>query len=295
MTSKKYSIVRRAGRDQWSGFTLIELLVVIAIIAILAAMLLPALSRAKAKAQGIGCMNNSKQLCLAWRLYSEDNRDQLVFGYGTVANVAPYVWVPCGANADLDNGNPRDPGNWNYDLTIKKSPLWKYCGGSAGIWHCPADSAVGINNLGETKPRVRSMSMNNWVGGNGNDRTDYSGGWDRPPQGWVVYRKLNSMVNPGPAMTFVLLDERQDSINDGFFCTLMYNYPNPTSTEIYDYPASYHGGAGGLAFADGHSEIHRWIDPRTTPRLTKDLSLPPASPNNRDVLWLQEHCTRKPR
>src|SRR5689334_16211627 len=120
---------------QRRGFTLIELLVVIAIIAILAAMLLPALSRAKTKAQGTGCMNNTKQLMLAWRLYAEDNNDFIPFAYATVANPPRKPWVPSGPGFDRNTApnQEKDPGNWNYDITIKASPIWQYCGNSVGI------------------------------------------------------------------------------------------------------------------------------------------------------------------
>jgi len=229
------------------GFTLIELLVVIAIIAILAAMLLPALSKAKIRSQGIQCMNNTKQLMLAWRMYSEDNSDQLPFAYATAAN-APYVWVP----GILDDANPRADANWNLDSTLRKSILWPYCGNSVGIWRCPADTSYGIDNRSQRVPRIRSVSMSNWVGGNGDSpQNGYKGGWGLSSPRSVVYRKLSQMLRPGPAMTFVILDERQDSINDGYFVTEMDGYPNLATTKIVDYPASYHNKAAGFAFADG--------------------------------------------
>jgi prepilin-type N-terminal cleavage/methylation domain-containing protein/prepilin-type processing-associated H-X9-DG protein len=268
------------------GFTLIELLVVIAIIAILAALLLPALTRAKLKAQGIGCMNNTKQLALAWRLYAEDNRDSLPFAYSYGAN-APYVWVQGG----LDDANPAANDNWNYDTTIKKGAIWPYCGNSLTIWHCPADISFGRTPQGLRVPR-RSVAMNNWVGGNGDSpETAYKGYWGLNSPKSIVFRKLSSMLSPGPAMTFVILDERWDSINDAYFVNQMDGYPDPAKTYIVDYPASYHGGACGFAFADGHSEIHKWRDSRTTPPLKSGLSLNIASPNNPDVLWMQQRCS----
>ena len=268
----------------WRGFTLIELLVVIAIIAILAALLLPVLSKAKIRAQGIGCMNNTRQLMYAWRMYAEENRDILPFAYGG----APYTWVV----GNLDDATPAAPENWNLDVTLRRSLLWPYCGNSPGIFHCPADTSYGINNLNQRVPRVRSVAMSNWVGGNGDSpTTGYKGYWGLASLNSVVFRKTTQMVRPGPSMTFVFLDERQDSINDGYFVTEMDGYPNPATTKIVDYPASYHNRAAGFAFADGHSEIHKWRDPRTYPPIRTGLPLNQPSPNNVDVTWMRDHCS----
>lgn len=273
-----------------SAFTLIELLVVIAIIAILAAMLLPALSKAKTKAQGVQCMSNNRQLMLAWRMYAEDNHDKVLNAYGTGANV-PYTWM----TGILTLDNPSADANWNAADTIMVSPLWPYCGKSAGIFHCPADQSMGRNLAGQLVPRPRSRSMSLWVGGNGDSPADgYRGGWS-PGANWQVFRSLSSMLRPGPSMTFVFLDERQDSINDGFFVVDMDSYPNMATTHVVDLPADYHNRAAGFAFADGHSEIHQWKDSRTMPALSAtDLSLNYASPNNQDVYWMQDHSTRHP-
>ena len=267
-----------------SGFTLIELLVVIAIIAILAAMLLPALSRARLKAQGVQCMNNSKQLSLAWRMYADDNGDRIPFAYAPDPPDpnAPYAWV-----TGILDFNGSNPANWDVNNNITKSPIWPYCSKQAGIWKCPADRAsVNVPGKG-VLPRVRSMSMSIWIGGN--QGTD--GGWGPT---WKVYRKIGEMLNPGPASTLTLLEEREDSINDGFFVISMEGYPTLARTVMVDFPASYHGGACGFAFADGHSEIHKWRDPRTMPVLKtgQELRLNQSLPNNQDVFWMQDHSTR---
>ena len=261
---------------------------VIAIIAILAALLLPALGRAKLKAQAVQCMNNNRQLMLAWRMYCEDSADQLPYAYA-LAPVAQYAWVPCGGGLDLNLGSPTQQGNWDVDNTIKKSLLWPYCGNSVGIWHCPADRSTGQNPAGLKVPRPRSMSMNIWVGGRG-DTTDPSGGWGQGVN-WKVYRKQVEMIRPGPSNTFVFLEEREDSINDGFFVVLMTGYPDMSKEEMVDWPASYHGQAAAFAFADGHCEIHKWQDKRTYPPITTSIGTE-MQPNSKDVYWMQDHSTR---
>jgi prepilin-type N-terminal cleavage/methylation domain-containing protein/prepilin-type processing-associated H-X9-DG protein len=287
-------------RGRECAFTLIELLVVTVIITILAGLLLPTLGKAKAKAQGLRCLTNHRQLTLAWILYCQDYDDRVP--PNTADTGVGSTWVNGWLTLDFGNNlwaSGKDwPDNTNT-LYLSQSFLGSYQQ-SIDVWRCPADKAMSTIH-GKRYPHVRTMSMNNWIGSYDiqTGKIIDPGFWALPgahqAKGFTTVLKLSDMTDPSPSETYLLLDERADSINDGYFGVTMDGSTDPALLTLLDYPSSYHNGAGGFSFADGHSEIHRWIDARTKPAYKPDFHLPLspglASPNNRDVLWLEKHAT----
>jgi prepilin-type processing-associated H-X9-DG protein len=249
---------------------------VIAIIAILAAMLLPAISKARLRAERVNCLNNLRQLQFAWVMYADDNNDRLALNPDMSMIGSTTGWI----RGVMKWDSPLAPWNDNYDTTfLTTSLLAPYSNRSPGIYRCPGDKTPAVKGV-----RVRSISMNGEMGRVSSDPKVQN-------PGYFVFYKQGAIIKPSPSQAWVFMDEHGDSLNDGFFFVMM-----GQTTCWYDLPASYHGGSGGLSFADGHSETHVWSDVAIKNRPVSKISLSgaatPATPNA-DLAWLQSHTTAK--
>lgn len=307
---------RHSGASRPNGFTLIELLVVIAIIAILAALLLPALGKARAKAQGVTCMNNARQLAVAFFIYAGDNSDYFPPNPDDSTTKPGYNWCA----GDVSGGMPGDPGPLglhtfdpdilrNAELTL----VAPYIANNVGVFHCPSDPRNGRYQgtnpgmIGKTIPAARSVAMNQGVGtidpafaANGGSPGSHAGAPTLPTMGpwltgtryqnqhdrpWATFGKTTGFSRISPSDVFLMVDESPWSINDGALAVSAGN------AKWVDYPATFHNNACGFSFCDGRAQVHKWRGS------SMQLNGPPPPGGrtvpitDRDWNWMWTHAT----
>jgi prepilin-type N-terminal cleavage/methylation domain-containing protein/prepilin-type processing-associated H-X9-DG protein len=275
------------------GFSLVEMLVVMAVIAILAALLLPALAQVKGRAHAMTCMSNSKQLVLAWHLYASDNAERLPYNLGMVGSAfrTDLNWVNNVLTWDTSADNTNT-------ATLTKASLGVFVGGNPAVYRCPADQTLSsVQQAAGWTARNRSYAMNAMVGDAGIFSTN---GFNVNNPAYKQFFKITQI--PQPASIFVFLDEHPDSINDGYFLNRApQNYASAGPGRYYgkwtDLPASYHSGAATFAYADGHALLHRWRQTSTVqPLLPNAANLPIAISSSsasavEDFNWVLEHMS----
>lgn len=280
-------------RRRRAAFTRADLLAALASAVLLAALALTTAAAGRPTARAAVCRNNLKQLALAWQHYAGDNRGHLI---------GASAWTPPGSGGrtipDWSGGNwldntpehRTDPNNWDTELLAQGRPLR-----SVATYRCPADPSTAFDTRRQrVVPRIRSYSLNGWVGGPG--WSESGPWWPQNPTGWRVHLRLDDFRELAPAQAFTFLDEREDSINDGYFAVDMRGHPTDGAVrKLVDFPADYHNRGANLAFADTHVESWRWRDARTTPPHQPGvlLRLNLASADNPDIRRLQDHATRQ--
>ena len=259
-----------------AAFTIVELLVVLAVLAFGAMLLVPALARTQPDSGAARCLNNHRQLARAWLMYASDNNDRLATGVSGVSPTGPWLLN----SGWLDWSTSTDNTNTIFLTNPRYSKLAQYYGKDARLFKCPADQYVSSaqHNRG-WKERVRSVSWNVLLG-------DHSSAPLFDPT-YKFVKKMTDLLNPKPTETWVAIDEHPDSINDGALYA-------PSSTQWIDLPANYHDGGAGVAFADGHSEIHRWQASLLKVPIKYTFSAPPVTASDPDLLWLHYHTPRNP-
>jgi prepilin-type N-terminal cleavage/methylation domain-containing protein/prepilin-type processing-associated H-X9-DG protein len=289
-------------KNKRNGFTLIELLVVVAIIAILAAMLLPALSKAKTRAISLACMSDRKQLTLAWLMYASENNELLALNTD-VSSSGAWDFPPGSQHASwisqtMDWSSNQKNTNTDYLISDKWSLLGGYLGRSVKVFACPAANFVSAKGAPSQASlgwdhRVRSIAMNGAIGDGikfpNKTYPNTSSPWNWNP--WYVAKKSTDFHSPGPSDCWVFCDEHPDSVDDALL------YTAPYAVNVFtELPGNQHGGACGVGFADGHAEMHKWVDTVMNSHLNVSYTVvqqQTCSISDADMLWLAQRTPQR--